>query len=69
MDNTSDERRSIDELLKEIASLREDNESLRLSAHYWIYLYEAALHRANRLESEMIKGSENEPRPRGQRPY
>jgi|KBSMisStaDraftv2_1062788.scaffolds.fasta_scaffold436040_2 hypothetical protein len=59
MENTSEPRRSIDELLKEISSLREDNESLRRSAYYWIYLYEAALHRANRLEVQFLQVSAN----------
>jgi len=59
MENTSEPRRSIDELLKEISSLREDNESLRRSAYYWIYLYEAALHRANRLEMQFLQVSAN----------
>ena len=59
MENTSEPRRSIDELLKEISSLREDNESLRRSANYWIYLYEAALHRANRLEVQFLQVSAN----------
>ncbi len=59
MENTSEPRRSIDELLKEISSLREDNESLRRSAYYWIYLYEGALHRANRLEAQVLQVSAN----------
>jgi hypothetical protein len=59
IDNTSGLRRSVDELLKEIASLREENESLRRSAYYWIYLYEGALHRANRLESQVLQVSAN----------
>jgi len=58
-DNTSDLRRSVDDLLKEIASLREENESLRRSAYYWIYLYEGALHRANRLQSQVLQVSAN----------
>jgi hypothetical protein len=59
IDNTSRLRRSVDELLKEIVSLREENESLRRSAYYWIYLYEGAVHRANRLESQVRQVSAN----------
>jgi len=59
VDNASGLRRSVDELRKEIASLREENASLRRSAYYWIYLYEGALHRANRLESQVFQVSEN----------
>jgi hypothetical protein len=59
MDNTPGLPRSVDELLKEIANLREENESLRRSAYYWIYLYEGALHRANRLESQVLQISAN----------
>ena len=59
IDNPPSLRHSVDELLKEISSLREDNESLRRSAYYWIYLYEAALHRANRLEVQFLQVSAN----------
>jgi hypothetical protein len=59
MDNTPGLPRSVDELLKEIANLREENESLRRSAYYWIHLYEGALHRANRLESQVLQVSAN----------
>lgn len=59
IDNPPSLRHSVDELLKEIANLREENESLRRSAYYWIYLYEGALHRANRLESQVLQVSAN----------
>jgi len=41
-----------DALRREIARLQEDNEDLRASARWWIFLYDAALARANRLESQ-----------------
>jgi len=43
-----------DALRREIVQLREENEDLRESARWWIVLYEAAVARANALESQIL---------------
>jgi hypothetical protein len=48
-------------LRAEILRLRSENEDLRASAQLWLYLYDAALERANELEARFA-ASTNETR-------
>ena len=56
-------------LKEEVARLRQENEDLRTSAGWWIFLYESALLRANFYEAQLSSLEARAHRPPGEQTY